>query len=157
MRILLLTGREIIANALHSFGLDFALSTEEQQEISSSNSPLKDTLLRYVAHYQECPPCQAYAHVYMDFALSYKAMFRDPARSHLPVAAGKGETMNQNAIIQGLIILLVVLVLKDRVSYVGYLPGDLNLNLGSLRLYIPLASGLLVGLTLSLLQGVFRG
>ena len=63
--------------------------------------------------------------------------------------------MSQSIFVQGVLVLLAVWLLKDRVPYIGYLPGDFCVQLGNFHLFIPLASGLLLSLAFSLLRGCF--
>jgi hypothetical protein len=69
----------------------------------------------------------------------------------------KEASMNGNIVLQGIIILILVLLLKDRVPYIGNLPGDLSFRFGNVQLFIPFMSCLLVSLGISLLRGIFSG
>lgn len=62
-------------------------------------------------------------------------------------------------ILVGLGVLIVViggLAWLGALSWFGRLPGDIRINNGSTRVYIPLTSMLLVSLALSLLFAIFR-
>jgi hypothetical protein len=65
--------------------------------------------------------------------------------------------MGNKTIFYGIVIFLVVWMLKDRVPYIGNLPGDFLLRFRSVHLFIPFTSCLLVGLGISLLRGIFSG
>ncbi len=64
--------------------------------------------------------------------------------------------MNQNLILHGLVILLLCWFLKDKVPYIGNLPGDFYLQFGNVQLFLPLASGLLLSLVFSMLRWFFN-
>lgn len=49
-----------------------------------------------------------------------------------------------------------ILVLGGRIPWIGRLPGDFVLRQGGVRIYLPLASCLLVSVVLSLLWSLFR-
>ena len=49
-----------------------------------------------------------------------------------------------------------ILMLGGRIPWIGRLPGDLVFRQGGVRIYLPLASCLLVSVVLSLLWSLFR-
>jgi hypothetical protein len=49
-----------------------------------------------------------------------------------------------------------VLLLGGRIPWIGRLPGDFVFRQGGVRIYLPLASCLLVSVVLSLLWSLFR-
>jgi hypothetical protein len=60
-------------------------------------------------------------------------------------------------VVLGLCLVLVgVLVLSGGLAWFGRLPGDIRIERGSTRIYIPLTSMLLVSLALTLLSDVVR-
>jgi hypothetical protein len=65
--------------------------------------------------------------------------------------------VGQNWFIQGLIVLAICWFLRDKVPYIGKLPGDIFLELGNLRLFLPITSGLLLSLAWSFLRSLSDG
>ena len=60
--------------------------------------------------------------------------------------------MDSSIFLKGLLVLVLVYLLKDRVPYVGNLPGDMYLQIGNLSVFFPLTSGLLISFALSFLK-----
>jgi hypothetical protein len=56
----------------------------------------------------------------------------------------------------GLVLLIGVLVYSGSLSWFGRLPGDIRIERESARIYVPLASILVLSLVLSLLLTIFR-
>ncbi len=61
-------------------------------------------------------------------------------------------------ILTGLVIALVglLLLLAERVPWLGRLPGDIRIERGNWRFYFPLATSLLISLILTILINLFR-
>lgn len=54
------------------------------------------------------------------------------------------------------IVVIGVLVTRGWLSWFGRLPGDIRIESGSTRVYVPLTSMLLVSLALTLVVNLFR-
>ncbi len=63
--------------------------------------------------------------------------------------------MNQNLFIQSLLIVGACWSLRDQAPYIGNLPGDFYFCAGDFQIFLPLASGFIIGLLISLLKGVW--
>lgn len=61
-------------------------------------------------------------------------------------------------ILTGLVIALIglVLLLAERVPWLGRLPGDIRIERGNWRFYFPLATSLLISVILTILINLFR-
>ncbi len=61
--------------------------------------------------------------------------------------------LGKSLIILGLVIvgLGTLLTLSDKIPYIGRLPGDILYEKGSLRIYFPLMSSILVSIVLTIL------
>ena len=68
----------------------------------------------------------------------------------------EGGVVMNNILLFGLIVVGIVCLMKDRVPYIGNLPGDLCFRGQGWVLYIPITSVLLVSLILGFLIGLFR-
>ena len=67
-------------------------------------------------------------------------------------------SLGKGLILLGLLIAAVgaLLLVSEKVGWVGRLPGDITLRRGNLTVYIPLATCLIVSALLSLLFWLFR-
>jgi hypothetical protein len=65
--------------------------------------------------------------------------------------------LNQNWVFHGLIIFALCWFLRDRVPYIGRLPGDFDVVFGNVRLFLPIVSGLLLSLAWSVIRGMLDG
>lgn len=67
------------------------------------------------------------------------------------------EVLARFLVVTGLAILGLglLLLLAPRIPYLGRLPGDLSFQWGSLRVYVPLATSLLLSVLLTLLLNLF--
>lgn len=63
--------------------------------------------------------------------------------------------INQNPLIFGLIVLILICTLRGKIPGLGELPGDIELKGHNWHIYIPLMSAVLVSLVLSLLFRLF--
>jgi hypothetical protein len=52
-------------------------------------------------------------------------------------------------------VLGLLLLVLARLPYLGHLPGDLSFGRGNLRVYVPLATSLLLSLVLTILLNLF--
>lgn len=70
----------------------------------------------------------------------------------MPVPIGK------TLIIVGLLVAAVgaVLLLSDKVGWIGRLPGDFTFRRGSFTFYFPLTTSIIVSVVLSILFALFR-
>ncbi|HWP34854.1 MAG TPA: DUF2905 domain-containing protein [Thermodesulfobacteriota bacterium] len=61
-------------------------------------------------------------------------------------------------IITGLVIVVLglLLLVAERIPWLGRLPGDIRIERGNWRIYIPLATSLLISLVLTILLNLFR-
>ncbi len=61
-------------------------------------------------------------------------------------------------IMTGLVIALVglVLLLAERVPWLGRLPGDIRIDRGNWHFYFPIATSLLISVILTILINLFR-
>lgn len=66
--------------------------------------------------------------------------------------------LGRSLVVVGLVLAAVgaVLVLGGRIPWLGRLPGDFVFRQGGVRIYLPLATCLLVSIVLSLLLSLFR-
>ena len=66
--------------------------------------------------------------------------------------------LGRSLILAGLVLVAAGLVVSyaNRIPWLGKLPGDFTFRSGGLTVYIPLATGLLLSLVLSLLSYLFR-
>ena len=64
--------------------------------------------------------------------------------------------INVSSLIYGIAILAACLLLRDKVPYVGRLPGDFYFNLGSVQFFAPLVSMLVMHFIVSLVRGLFK-
>lgn len=61
-------------------------------------------------------------------------------------------------LIGGLVFLLgLLLILAGNLPFLGRLPGDINLEWGSIRIFIPLATMILLSIILTLLLNLLLG
>lgn len=68
-----------------------------------------------------------------------------------------GRNAGTAIVVAGIVIVVIgVLVGRGWLSWFGRLPGDVRIESGSTRVYVPLTSMLLVSLALTLLVNVFR-
>ena len=67
-------------------------------------------------------------------------------------------SLGKGLILLGLLIAAVgaLLLVSEKVGWIGRLPGDITLRRGNLTVYIPLATCLIVSALLSLLFWLFR-
>lgn len=61
--------------------------------------------------------------------------------------------MGKFLIISGIILILTGIVIQfaPKIPFLGRLPGDIHFERGNFKVYIPLASGLLISLLVSML------
>jgi hypothetical protein len=61
-------------------------------------------------------------------------------------------------IVTGLVIVVVGLVLlaAERIPWLGRLPGDIRIERGNWRFYVPLTTSLLISLIVTILLNLFR-
>lgn len=61
-------------------------------------------------------------------------------------------------IIGGVVLLVVGLLLyfSDRVPWLGRLPGDLSLKSGKTRIYIPIATSIILSIIFTIILNLFR-
>jgi len=64
--------------------------------------------------------------------------------------------MNSSAIIYGLIVLGACLLLRDKVPYIGRLPGDFYFRVGNVQFFAPLASMIVITFVLSIIRSILR-
>jgi hypothetical protein len=66
--------------------------------------------------------------------------------------------LGRSLILAGLVLVAAGLVVSyaNRIPWLGKLPGDFTFRSGGLTVYLPLATGLLLSLILSLLSYLFR-
>jgi len=64
--------------------------------------------------------------------------------------------MNSSAIIYGLIVLGACLFLRDKVPYIGRLPGDFYFTIGNVQFFAPLASMIVITFVLSIIRSILR-
>ena len=66
--------------------------------------------------------------------------------------------LGRSLILTGLVLVAAGLVVSyaNRIPWLGKLPGDFTFRSGGLTVYLPLATGLLLSLILSLLSYLFR-
>ena len=62
--------------------------------------------------------------------------------------------MNTSTLIYGLIILAVCVLLRDKVPYIGRLPGDFYFTIGQVRVFAPITSALALHLIISLFRNL---
>jgi hypothetical protein len=67
-------------------------------------------------------------------------------------------SVGKGLILLGLLIAVVgvLLLVSEKVGWIGRLPGDITIRRGNLTVYIPLATCLIVSALLSLLFWLFR-
>ena len=60
-------------------------------------------------------------------------------------------------IVLGIVIVAVgaILLVADRIPWLGRLPGDIRIERGNWRIYFPLATSLLISVILTLLLNLF--
>jgi hypothetical protein len=61
-------------------------------------------------------------------------------------------------IISGVVLVAVGLLLyfSDRIPWLGRLPGDLSFKSGKIRIYIPIATSILLSIILTIILNLFR-
>ncbi len=66
--------------------------------------------------------------------------------------------MGRLLIIGGIILLAAGLLLhfSDRIPWLGRLPGDLSLKSGKTRIYIPIATSIILSIILTIILNLFR-
>jgi len=64
--------------------------------------------------------------------------------------------MNSSAIIYGLIVLGACLLLRDKVPYIGRLPGDFYFTVGKVQVFAPIASMFAIHLAIALIRSIFN-
>jgi hypothetical protein len=66
--------------------------------------------------------------------------------------------LGRTLIILGVLFVAIgaVLVLSGRLPWIGHLPGDFEIRRGGLRIYLPLATCLLVSVVVSLVLAILR-
>jgi len=55
-----------------------------------------------------------------------------------------------------MLILGVILILSDRIPFLGKLPGDVSFRWGNTRVYFPIVTCLVISALLSIILGLFR-
>jgi len=61
--------------------------------------------------------------------------------------------MNSSMIMNALLLGALCYFLRGKVPYIGNLPGDFFINVGNLRLFLPLASAFLLSFIFSFVKG----
>jgi len=64
--------------------------------------------------------------------------------------------MNTSTIIYGLIILAACVLLRDKVPYIGRLPGDFYFTMGKTQVFAPIGSVFVIHIVISLLKSIFN-
>jgi len=64
--------------------------------------------------------------------------------------------MNSSAIIYGLIMLGACLLLRDKVPYIGRLPGDFYFTVGKIQIFAPIMSMFIISFILSILRNLLN-
>jgi len=64
--------------------------------------------------------------------------------------------MNSSTILYGLLLLAACLLLRDKIPYIGRLPGDFDFAWKNLRFFAPITSMLLLSFIIALLRGFFK-
>lgn len=64
--------------------------------------------------------------------------------------------MNTSTILYGLIILAACVLLRDKVPYIGRLPGDFYFSIGRAQVFAPIGSVFVIHIVISLLKSIFR-
>lgn len=64
--------------------------------------------------------------------------------------------MNSSGIIYGLIVLGACLFLRDKLPYIGRLPGDFYFTVGSVQVFAPIASMFVITFVLSIIRSILQ-
>jgi len=61
--------------------------------------------------------------------------------------------MNNNSMVFALIVIAIVALGRDKIPFLGRLPGDIELRWRGIQIYFPIVSALVVGFILSKILG----